>query len=80
MLMTFDDAPEMLRVEEVARLLRISRSSAYEAVAAFQVSGGDDGIPSMRIGRSLRVPKAVLLEWINEKAHQGVAVGPADAA
>jgi excisionase family DNA binding protein len=78
--MTFDDAPEMLRVEEVARLLRISRSSAYESVAAFQASGGSDGIPSMRIGRSLRVPKTVLLDWINEKAHRDVAVRPADAA
>jgi excisionase family DNA binding protein len=78
--MTFDDAPEMLRVEEAAQLLRISRSSAYEAVATFQASGGRDGIPSMRIGRSLRVPKVVLLDWINEKAHRDVSVGPADAA
>ncbi len=40
-------------VEETAKLLGISRSSAYEAVHRGEV-------PSMRIGRRILVPKAAL--------------------
>jgi excisionase family DNA binding protein len=40
-------------VGEVARLLGLSRGSAYEAVAAGE-------IPSIRIGRRLLVPRAAL--------------------
>lgn len=42
-----------LTVPEVAALLRISRSSAYGAVRSGQ-------IPSLRFGRSIRVPRAAL--------------------
>jgi hypothetical protein len=38
--MSLDDMPEMLRVEEAAKVLRIGRSAAYEAVAVFQATGG----------------------------------------
>jgi excisionase family DNA binding protein len=65
--MDIDTLPEMLRVDEAAKLLRISRSRAYDEVAAFQRSGGAEGIPSIRIGRSLRVPKRKLLAWIEAK-------------
>jgi hypothetical protein len=78
--MTFDEAPEMLKVEEAAKLLRISRSSAYEGVAVFQTTKGSDGIPSVRIGHSLRVPKSLLAAWLQSKAYQSRVVGPADAA
>jgi hypothetical protein len=78
--MTFDEAPEMLKVEEAATLLRISRSSAYEGVAIFQATKGTDGIPSVRIGRSLRVPKGLLRDWLRTKSYQHDSVGPADAA
>jgi excisionase family DNA binding protein len=44
------DAPVVMRVEEVAELLEISRSSAYEAVRRGQ-------IPSIRVGRRIRVPR-----------------------
>ncbi len=42
-----------LTVEEAARLLGISRSLAYEAVAAGK-------LPSIRIGRRVLVPRAAL--------------------
>lgn len=42
--------PAVLTVEEAADLLRIGRSAAYAAVKA-----GD--IPSIRVGRTLRVPR-----------------------
>lgn len=63
--MDLDTLPEMLRVEEAAEVLRISRSHAYDEVATFQRTGGAEGLPSIRIGRCLRVPKRALLAWID---------------
>ena len=64
---TFEDLPEMLRVEEAAEVLRISRTRAYEEVSRYQNSAGGFGLPSIRIGRSLRVPKKALIRWIDEQ-------------
>ncbi|MCP4380633.1 MAG: helix-turn-helix domain-containing protein [Hyphomicrobiales bacterium] len=72
--MDIESLPDMLRVDEAAEVLRISRSRAYDEVAVYQRSGGLEGLPSIRIGRSLRVPKRALLEWIDAK------LGGADAA
>jgi excisionase family DNA binding protein len=71
--MDLEDLPEMLRVEEAAQALRISRSRAYEEAAAYQRTGGATGMPSIRIGRSLRVPKRALLEWIEDKLQDPTA-------
>jgi hypothetical protein len=62
--MDIDQLPEMLMVEEAASVLRISRSRAYEAVTTYQRTGGADGLPVIRIGRSLRVPRRSLVAWI----------------
>jgi excisionase family DNA binding protein len=51
--------PPFLRVEEAAALLRISRSSAYEAVARGE-------LPVVKFGRRLRVPRAVLARLAGE--------------
>lgn len=53
--MTMDDNEQqlMLTVTEVARLLRISRGTAYEAVRTGQ-------LPSIRFGRVIRVPRHAL--------------------
>lgn len=63
--MDIDTLPDMLRVEEAAAVLRISRSRAYDEVAAFQRTGGAEGLPSIRIGRCLRIPKRALVAWID---------------
>jgi excisionase family DNA binding protein len=49
--------PPVLTVEEAATVLRISRGSAYEAVRTGE-------LPHVRIGRSIRVPRAALLALI----------------
>jgi excisionase family DNA binding protein len=54
------DLPAFLRVEEVARILRISRSAAYELVNAWLATGGETGLPAVRLGRSLRVPRTAV--------------------
>ena len=64
--MNLDTLPDMLSVEEAAKVLRISRSRAYEEAAIFQRTNGA-GLPSIRIGRSLRVPKRALIAWIDQK-------------
>lgn len=48
---------EWLKVPEVAKVLRIARSRAYELVA-------DGQIPSVRIGRSVRVSRRELERWL----------------
>jgi excisionase family DNA binding protein len=56
-----DDLPAFLAIPEAARLLRMSRSSAYEAVIAGR-------IPAVSFGpRTLRVPRAALLRLAGEQ-------------
>ena len=47
----------LLRPEEAAKALGISRSQCYSLLAA-------GGIPSVLVGRSRRVPVAALEEWV----------------
>jgi excisionase family DNA binding protein len=62
------DAGPFLRVEEAARVLRISRTSAYALTRRFLDTGGREGLPAVRIGRSVRVPAAVLEQMANTAA------------
>ena len=55
---------EMLKVTEVAQLLRIARSRAYELVASGE-------IPSVRIGRSIRVNRHELMVLLKERRSIG---------
>ena len=72
--MDLKDLPDMLRVDETAEVLRISRSRAYDEVKLYLQSGGSAGVPSIRIGRTVRVPKQALLAWIDAQ------LGSPDAA
>jgi len=60
-----NDMPDMLRVGVAADILRISRTSAYGEVAAYRRTGGKEGLPSIAIGRCLRIPKKALLACID---------------
>jgi excisionase family DNA binding protein len=57
--------PAFLRVEEVARILRISRSAAYELANAWLATDGEAGLPAVRLGRSLRIPRAAVERLLN---------------
>lgn len=50
--------PILLRFDEAARLLRISRSRLYEMVAQNQVPG------VVAFGRSRRISRVALEEWV----------------
>ena len=54
----------LLTVPETARLLRISRNLAYELVAR-----GD--LPSVRLGRVIRVPRRSLDDWVKASVVTG---------
>lgn len=51
---SIDDLPLFLTVAEVATVLRKGRTATYAAVERGQ-------IPSVRVGRTLRVPREALL-------------------
>ena len=51
------EIPTLLTVEEVAAQLRIGRNSAYNLVKSGQIK-------SIRIGRTIRIPKMAVLDYI----------------
>jgi hypothetical protein len=54
--------PDFLTVVEAASVLRIGRTAAYDLAARYLRTGGTDGLPVVRMGRVLRVPRARLEE------------------
>jgi excisionase family DNA binding protein len=57
-------APELLRMDEAADLLNVSRSKAYELAQRRE-------IPTVVVGHSVRVPRRRLLAWIEERTRGG---------
>jgi hypothetical protein len=55
-------ATPLLTIEEAACVLRIGRSLAYQLATEYQASGGFAGLPVIRLGGCLRVPRWALLE------------------
>ncbi|MGH9342482.1 MAG: helix-turn-helix domain-containing protein [Terriglobia bacterium] len=65
MLLARENAPDkklLLKASEVADRLSIGRATAYE-----MMSGGV--LPTVRIGRAVRVPARALEAWIEEQQH-----------
>ena len=54
---------EYLTVPQVARMLQIPRTRAYMLAQAGE-------IPSIRLGKSVRVPRRMLREWAEAKARE----------
>jgi hypothetical protein len=52
----------LLTVEESALLLRVGRSLAYQLANEYLATGGTSGMPVIRIGACLRVPRWALVE------------------
>jgi excisionase family DNA binding protein len=63
--MAKQEVPLLLRAPEVASLLGISRARAYELVAT-------GALPSIRIGRSVRIPREALETWIKSSTREWV--------
>lgn len=54
---TFESLPLLLTVEEMASVLRIGRNPAYQLVK-------DGEVQSIRIGRSIRIPRNALIQFV----------------
>lgn len=55
----------VLRVEEAAALLSVSRAQAYALIARGE-------IPSVRVGKAVRVPRRALEAWLDAQTrHAG---------
>ena len=59
---------ELLRAEDVARMLRIGRTKAYEMMAAGE-------LPVVRLGRCVRVPRRRLAAWLGARTVGGDGAG-----
>lgn len=68
-----EQLPEVLTVEEAARLLRISRGLAFQQAARFRETNGAEGIPNYRLGRVLRVPTQELLRRFHLEHSEAVS-------
>ena len=60
----WSELPLLLTVDEAARVLRIGRSKAYEMTKLYGTSGGTQGLPVLRLGDLLRVPRFALHEFV----------------
>ena len=60
----WSELPILLKVEEAMRVLRIGRSKAYEMTTLYESSGGTKGLPCLRMGDVLRVPRFALEEYV----------------
>ncbi|HEV8628416.1 MAG TPA: helix-turn-helix domain-containing protein [Acidimicrobiia bacterium] len=58
-----DPAP-FLTVVEAAALLRVGRTVAYQQARQYLATGGREGLPVVRLGRQLRVPRHALEEMM----------------
>jgi excisionase family DNA binding protein len=66
--------PDFLTVEQAAAILGIGRTTAYAQANRYLATGGAEGIPAIRVGGQLRVPRARLEIW-----HGGPLTPPAPA-
>ena len=73
------DLPPFFTVEEAAEVVRIGRTLAYQLAARFEATSGADGLPVVRIGRLLRVPRAALEAWAGAELTATTAVPCAPA-
>jgi hypothetical protein len=65
----------VLTVEEAAGMLRIGRSAAYEAARRYLDTGGAEGLPVVRLGRRLRVPRPALARMLGAREREELDAG-----
>jgi len=56
----------LMTLPEVAQLLRVNKDTAYRLAA-------QGAIPAVKLGKSVRVPRAALLAFIEQKAKEAVS-------
>jgi hypothetical protein len=61
---TDGSAPDLLTIEEAARILWIGRTKTYELARCWLKTGGTEGLPAVRVGHQLRVQRCGVEELI----------------
>ena len=59
----------LLKAEQAAALLGLGRSQVYRMAA-------DGLLPTVRLGRAVRIPAAALRAWVEQRTHAGAAIAP----
>jgi excisionase family DNA binding protein len=60
-----DNEQEFISLNELQKILAIGRTKAYDLVTS-----GD--LPAVRIGRSIRISKQDLTDWLERQRYQNV--------
>ena len=60
-----DNEQEFISLNELQEILAIGRTKAYDLVTS-----GD--LPAVRIGRSIRISKQDLTDWLEQQKYQNV--------
>jgi hypothetical protein len=56
--------PDLLTVEEAARLIRVGRTKAYAMTQEWRATNGRSGLPVVDFGNVLRVPRKALEQLV----------------
>jgi excisionase family DNA binding protein len=59
-----EDLPPFLTVSQAAHALQLGRSKVYELTVLYERTGGRRGLPFVRFGCQKRVPRAALVQFI----------------
>ncbi len=54
----FNDYPDILTINDITKILHIGKNTAYKLV-------NDKTIKSIRIGRSYKIPKCYVIEYLH---------------
>ena len=73
---SLDEYPMLLTIDEAAEMLRIGRSLAYGLAHQYEASDGYDGLPVLRFGSCIRVPRWALVELLTTGRVVRLADGP----
>jgi hypothetical protein len=57
-----NEPPLLHTIEEAGEVLRVGRTLAYALARRYEETGGLEGLPVIRLGNCLRVPRWALLE------------------
>jgi excisionase family DNA binding protein len=61
---SIDELPIALTVAEAADALQASRNKIYDLIRLWHATGGAEGLRAVRLGRSLRIPRIAILEFL----------------
>lgn len=61
--LSWDDAPDILKPQEAARILRIGKNKIYQLIS------NSEGFPKLKTGeRQFLIPKEALRQWIYQES------------